>query len=261
MKPTWKEQQDTHDQMKRTLEETRDESLVVTNLKKQGNIKEAAAVFSYEGFNFLLESLGSIVADKVSEMIDQKIHQALEGFNDGMKQAVHASVNPMIANELEKQLGATDKPEKEAEIEEKISEPRVGKIALAPKKAEASLSEKDEYTFTGFEIPRSKTGRINWKYLLTDIDHLEQVFLHYMMKAEQVFGPSFTSKQFRKAAVDSDAVYQRISILANTEKTKTYEQLHELYTEKYQTTSDDENDEEVRTISEYENEGDSVNEH
>lgn len=65
------------------------DSPIVRELKSKGNIREAAAVFSQEGFTWLIDQLGDIVAQKlepkVREILDEKITEVLQGLTDGVR--------------------------------------------------------------------------------------------------------------------------------------------------------------------------------
>lgn len=68
------------------------ERKLVEDLKKQANIKEAAAVFTHDGFHLLLEGLGGIVAKRLQpeleKILDRKLEELLEGMKEGAQQAL-----------------------------------------------------------------------------------------------------------------------------------------------------------------------------
>ena len=57
------------------------ESPIVQNLRKQGNIHEAAVVFSREGFSFFIDNISQTIAREltpyIEEVVDEKINQFL----------------------------------------------------------------------------------------------------------------------------------------------------------------------------------------
>ncbi len=82
-------------------------------MKKHGNIKEAAAVFSQEGFRFLLDGLGGYVAKRLQpeleKILDRKLGELLEGMKEGAQQALieFQQASPVKVKEA---LGNNPKP-------------------------------------------------------------------------------------------------------------------------------------------------------
>lgn len=91
---TWKQVQDDKIIKEAEMKRNRKESPIVRELKTVGNIKEAAAVFSHEGFIFLVEQLGDIVAKElepiINNMLDKKITEIFEGLTEGFKHSLKA---------------------------------------------------------------------------------------------------------------------------------------------------------------------------
>lgn len=252
---TWSQYQNQiiNDELKAKEAVTKD-SPIVSDLKDKGKIKEAAAVFSYEGFNFLIESLGDIVATKVSEMVDRKILEAMEGFQEGLARAVHheakhkidevisrqmdTSIKEQVMDQLfkepekieelsEEELEILTRPENEGETKHK----KIKKETPSKPKRWTRRDEKDiiRHTFTGFEIPRTDRGAISWKVIGDNEQLKEQIYLHYFHLAAQEYGEIFNSSQFKKVHPDSNAVYQRMYM----NDKETYGKMKELYFDKY----------------------------
>lgn len=94
-------------------------------LKEQANIKEAAAVFTHEGFNLLLDGLGGIVAERLQpeleKILDRKLRELLEGMKEGAQQALMelqqappVKVKETPGNDLKLELGDTPDPNTKA---------------------------------------------------------------------------------------------------------------------------------------------------
>lgn len=90
----WKQVQDDKIIKEAEMKRNRKESPIVRELKTTGNIKEAAAVFSHEGFIFLVEQLGDIVAKElepmINNMLDKKVTEVFEGLTEGFKRSLEA---------------------------------------------------------------------------------------------------------------------------------------------------------------------------
>lgn len=211
---TWKQLQDEkairEAELKKRMEEKEKDPLI-ENLKKEGNIKEAAAVFSYEGFRWLINSIGDIVAQKIEPMIDRKITEIFEGLQEGIAEAVEESSKSIIENIIAKKI--------EEQLNFGTSEEEVKHDTELP-----------TITYTGVKIPRSHKG-ILWSKL--NEEEQRQIFLHYIGMAKEV-GADRSTNKFKKFHPESNAIYQRINKVYGKGG---FEKLKKEYEEKYEVTN------------------------
>lgn len=89
---TWASFQDEKAIAEANAKKAMNQNPLEEDLKKQANIKEAAAVFTHEGFNLLLDGLGGIVAKRLQpeleKILDRKLEELLEGMKEGAQQAL-----------------------------------------------------------------------------------------------------------------------------------------------------------------------------
>jgi hypothetical protein len=126
---TWQQMEDDRiikeAEMKRKKEEESKDKLV-EGLKNEGGIKEAAAVFSYEGFSWMMNMMGDLIADKIEPMIDRKIMEVFDGMKEGLLQAVADASKKKIENifveKVEQKLnfGTSDEVEQPETTEDEI---------------------------------------------------------------------------------------------------------------------------------------------
>lgn len=92
----WKQIQDDKIIREAEMKRNREESPIVRELKTAGNIKEAAAVFSHEGFIFLVEQLGDIVVKElepmINNMLNKKVTEIFEGLTEGFKRSLESKI-------------------------------------------------------------------------------------------------------------------------------------------------------------------------
>lgn len=204
------------------------------SLKRQGNIEEAAAVFSYEGMKFMFDMMGDIISKKLEPMIDTKITEILKGMQTGMAQAItevakegiEKSMNFGTSDEVWKQEAATaseanyihkyseysmlDGKASEAEVEipmqvqENIEIPIQEEIKT-PTKMKLP-DETYEKTYTGYDIPRNQKG-IYWSRI--DEEHTRQIILFYVALAAE-HDAIQSSGRFKKFHRDAQGIYQRM---------------------------------------------------
>lgn len=250
---TWQQAQDEklirENEMKRNAEEAKKDPLV-ENLKKEGNIKEAAAVFSYEGFQFLINTIGDIVVKKVEPIIDQKFKEIFQGMQEGLAKAVSEIGQTKIENVLSEKVenfnfGTSEEvkqmeeqPEDDIQLDNNqysnsdVSHYNGIALEFAAPTIEEKVEEKEEEyeiystTYTGYDIPRLGSRGIHWSSL--DQEHQRQIFLFYIGLADEK--DSLTTTKFKKFHPDANGIYQRI--LRNFGRGG-WEKLIEEYNEKY----------------------------
>lgn len=217
---TWKQLQDEkairEAELRKRLKEGKKDPLV-ENLKTVGNLQEAAAVFSYEGFQFLINTLGDVVAKKIEPLIDQKIMEILQGIQDGLLKAIAENNIVKIENSLNEKVkqqlsfGTSGEEVKQSEDNPSINPNTYSEKneKQKPKRRKRKLAdiELPTMTYTGVKIPRNHVG-IYWSKL--NEEQQRQVFLHYIALADEQDSLGSTIK-FKNFHPEANAIYQRIS--------------------------------------------------
>jgi len=89
---TWASFQDEKVITEANAKKAMNQNQLEEELKQHAKIKEAAAVFTHEGFNLLLDGLGGIVAKRIQpeleKILDRKLGELLEGMKEGAQQAL-----------------------------------------------------------------------------------------------------------------------------------------------------------------------------
>lgn len=191
---TWRQFQDEkairEAAMKREREST--ETPIVQELRKAGDIKEAAVVFSHEGFYFLLENLGGVVAEhletKLNQLLDKKLTELIEGFNEGLHKAIE------------------DYTSAQAQKVQAVIEEKAERVSQGIERTEGSeLIPNYNMTYSGYVIPMAN-GIILWGKMSKSQEM--EVILHYIDIAHQKGWKDVPS--FRRNIPRGNGIYQRI---------------------------------------------------
>jgi hypothetical protein len=89
-------------------------------LKKAGNIQEAAVVFSQEGMKLFADMFGNTMRSMVDEAVDRKMRSVLEGMMEGMVKSVFDST----IEHTEREIKEEPKPDPQSAFRERVKEHR-----------------------------------------------------------------------------------------------------------------------------------------
>jgi len=84
------------------------ESSIIQDLRKQGNIHEAAVVFSHEGFNFFIDNISRTIARELTPYIEEVVDEKINHFLTQLIERLERKVNTPPATET----GKATKPER-----------------------------------------------------------------------------------------------------------------------------------------------------
>ena len=227
---------------------------ITDKLKEEGGIREAAAVFSHEGFAFMLNVMGDIIVDKMEPVIEKMIVQMLQGMGDGMQSAYRQiaagsttvdkkSLEIKVQQKLEEMLQqkeVLDKADEAIELAKEVDDLMVDQIdekIITEKPAKKKKKGKNlaldnkvfHETYTGVKIPRYPGGNIMWKEL-TDDDILKIAY-HYAYYADEK-GMFKTISTFINSHQEARAVYQQLCSRQRIKWKEFMKNYRELYPEK-----------------------------
>lgn len=203
---------------------------ITDKLKEEGGIREAAAVFSHEGFAFMLNVMGDIIAEKIEPIIEKKIVDMFQGMGEGMqlayKQVASSSlekqaIEKKVEEKIEEMFVQKQKLEKidnvikltkdlETKIEDQIGDKLVEEHKKKVKKKGKNLKldgKVFDQTFTGIKIPRYNNNNIRWKELSNE--EVLKIAYHYAFYAD---GKDMlkTISTFIDSHQEARAVYQQL---------------------------------------------------
>jgi hypothetical protein len=177
-------------------------------LMKHGNIKEAAAVFSHEGFNFLIKAMTdfverevkNVVKDAMTQVMQEQMSEMFQGFTEGMKRSMEVATTEKIEEEVAAAIVNVKEEEKQKESIDKVFED----FDKHKQKPKVNLLDT---TYSGMKVPRNHKG-ISWSKL--NDDQAKDVIFSLIKNCEEDLGKIPSGNQFKNHGPDNGGAYQKI---------------------------------------------------